>query len=43
VIRTLAGFLLPPALPWGKGAGAAFFPLGGILLVVEAVIENRNH
>lgn len=29
--RTLAGFLLPPALPWGKGAGAAFFPLGGIL------------
>lgn len=27
--RTLAGFLLP-ALPWGKGAGAAFFPLGGI-------------
>ena len=29
--RTLAGFLLAPALPWGKGAGAAFFPLGGIL------------
>jgi hypothetical protein len=29
-IRTLGAFLLPPALPWGKGAGAAFFPLGGI-------------
>lgn len=28
--RTLAGFLLP-ALLWGNGAGAAFFPLGGIL------------
>jgi hypothetical protein len=42
-IRTLGAFLLPPALPWGKGAGAAFFPLGGIVCIVEAVIENRNH
>lgn len=28
--RTLAGFL-EPALPWGKGAGAAFLALGAIL------------
>jgi hypothetical protein len=31
-IRTLACFLEPVALPCGKGAGAAFFPFGGILL-----------
>ena len=27
--RTLAAFLLEPALPCGKGVAAAFFPLGG--------------
>ena len=40
--RTLAAFLLP-ALPWGKGAGAVFFPLGGILYCRGSVIENRNY
>jgi hypothetical protein len=30
-------------LPAGKGAGAAFLPLGAIFVVVEAVIEIRNH
>lgn len=39
--HTLAGFFAP-ALPCGKGAGAAFLPFGGILFV-EAVIENRHH
>jgi hypothetical protein len=43
-IRTLGAFLEPPALPCGKGAGAAFFPdLGGIFACVGAVIENKNH
>jgi hypothetical protein len=27
--RTFAAFLLAPAFPCGKGAGAGFFPLGG--------------
>lgn len=40
--RTLAAFLLP-AFPWGKGAGAVFFPLGGILYCRGSVIENRNY
>ena len=40
--RTLAAFLLP-AFPWGKGAGAVFFPLGGILNYRGSVIENRNY
>jgi hypothetical protein len=26
---TFAAFLVAPAFPWGKGAGAGFFPLGG--------------
>jgi len=29
--RTLGAFLEPVAFPCGKGAGAAFFPFGGIL------------
>ena len=40
--RTLAAFL-GPAFPWGKGAGAVFFPLGGILYCRGSVIENRNY
>ena len=40
--RTLAAFL-GPAFPWGKGAGAVFFPLGGILNCRGSVIENRNY
>lgn len=26
---TFAAFFVEPAFPWGKGAGAGFFPLGG--------------